>query len=479
MTSDRKASDTLWVGAKVALEEFNASYLEAQKMFRGHGPEDLTAAEKLLNDFAFRKLNTAPSFPGSPFFEWMSQAFLPGDIKNPDEFRPSGRMILEVIDGQREAEEFLTALDRYRDALEAVIHEVAPERFSYQGFKIWNPERLGDQLARRLLEGVDYVVALFKKRGVEPLLHKGVAQIEILPTSSMTRLNPTALGLYFNHSRTIVLSSKLVGHGIGRFMKWVNEAFLHEFGHFVHLDYLPTAAREAWDTSWNVVKERQEAIERAFKSISAEERARFFDALHFTKFDAAKASRRLDSIARVKFGVWLRNPIIGDPLITPKQFRWTRAGQRVVRFFTNPDQFMQNEYDWMTKGTEEYDRQAATVNKRMQDKLGLLWDGNMSIPSAAVQELAKSDPAMQRSVEDALDELEIVSSYGRTDEKEDFAETFVAFLGAPEKLTPTAKFRMQRTLSLAHFYNKPVMRLAEKDSLSRQVVSRYLHERRK
>jgi hypothetical protein len=64
-------------------------------------------------------------------------------------------------------------------------------------------------------------------------------------------------------------------------------------------------------------------------------------------------------------------------------------------------------------------------------------------------------------VEEALEKLQIVSDYGKTNEKEDFAETFVAFVGAPEKLTDTSKFRMQRALSLSGLYGKPVMRLGE------------------
>jgi hypothetical protein len=98
----------------------------------------------------------------------------------------------------------------------------------------------------------------------------------------------------------------------------------------------------------------------------------------------------------------------------------------------------------------------------MKDKLGLLYDGNYPVPSETVTELMKSDPAMQKTVDEALAKLQIVSDYGKTNHDEDFAESFVAFVGAPEKLTPTAKFRMQRTLSLAGLYGKHIMRLAQK-----------------
>ena len=66
-----------------------------------------------------------------------------------------------------------------------------------------------------------------------------------------------------------------------------------------------------------------------------------------------------------------------------------------------------------------------------------------------------------------------VSPYGGTNKHEDFAETFVAFVAAPEKLTPTSKFRMQRALSLSGLYGKPVMRLALKDPIVQAMVTRF------
>lgn len=484
MTSEhtyRRAAKTgLWEGAQEALDEFNARYTEIHHLLEGptvDSQANVDATDKLLGQFAFRHNGTAPTFDG-PFRDWVAHCFYPQDIKDPDAFRPKGDMILEVIDGKREATDFLTALDRYRDAIDDVVHSVAPEHFTYQGFKMWNPEHLGEQMCRRLFEGIDYVMALFKHRGVEPLLHEGLKRVELLPNPSMEKLDPTALGLYLANARTIVLSTQLVSLGRGRFMKWINEAFLHEFGHHLHLNYLPPAARAAWDAGWQVVKDKQEALRTAFKSITAEDRDKFFEALMATKFDANKASKRFDGVGKVKFGVWLRAPMLGDPFITPKQFRWTKAGQALAMYYTDRQSYMKENYDWIPEGSPEYERQVEMVDKRLKDKLGLLWDGKMAIPQTTVMELSKSNPVMQQAVEEAIKQLEIVTDYGEKNEKEDFAETFVAFMGAPERLTPTAKFRMQRTLSLANFYNKPVVRLAEKDSVTQRIVDRYLHAHR-
>ena len=454
-------SDSLWPNAKKALEEFNARYLEAQKLFRGSGPEDIDASDKLLTQFAFRLVGSAPTFDG-PFMAWMNYAFTTEEKFAADKSRPRGDTILAVVDGKRDVEEFLRDLDAYRDAIEKVIQSIAPERFTYQGFKILNPERLGDTVCRQMLEGADYVTALFKKRGVGPLLHTGVAEVGLVTANRMLQLEgKNTLGLYFQASRRIALSTAIVA-GKGRFIDWVNEVFLHEFGHFVHLNYLPPAARAAWDEGWQEVKDHQTAFTSAFKTISSADRAKYFDALTFTGFDAGQAARRLSAVDKVKFGVWLRSPMIGDPLITAKQLRWTRAGGNMASFFVDRLGYMKKHYDWVADGTPEYAKQVDMVTRRYHDKLGLLWGGNFTIPETTVAELSKSDPTINKAVKDALAKLEIVSDYGQTNEKEDFAETFVAFLGAPEKLTPTSKFRMQRTLSLANFYNKPVMRLAAK-----------------
>jgi len=71
---------------------------------------------------------------------------------------------------------------------------------------------------------------------------------------------------------------------------------------------------------------------------------------------------------------------------------------------------------------------------------------------------------------DAGEKGRSVSQYGRKDKYEDFAETFVAFMAAPERLTPETEYRMKRTLSLAGLYGRPVVKLA-------RVVERYLKTR--
>lgn len=443
------ATADLWSKAQEDLRTFNERYKEAQRL---REPLD-ESGTKLLNDFAFRKNGTAPSFIGTDFQVWMSKSFRM-DIDDPEAARPNGSMILEVADGKKPLRVFLSALDTYRDALQAVVAATAPTSFTYQGFQVENPQHLGDELARHILEGVDYLVALFKKRGLEKLLKNEIRRIEIVP-----EFEGIALGYYYTPAKTIALSAKLVGLGTGRFMKWVNEAFLHEFGHHIHLNYLAPEAKAEWDSGWSEVKEKKEVIELAFSKITREERVTFYNLLKTTDWDTSRAAKKLDAVQRVKFGVWLRSPMTGGPLITDKQFRLTKDGQYIAFYMNDPGGFMKKNYD-MTPDEPTFRDKSKAVARRIADKLGLLYGGNYGIPSSVVEELSKADPSMQKSVEEALEKLQIVSPYGKTNEMEDFAESFVAFVGAPEKLTPTAKFRMQRALSLSGLYGKPVMRLA-------------------
>lgn len=62
-------------------------------------------------------------------------------------------------------------------------------------------------------------------------------------------------------------------------------------------------------------------------------------------------------------------------------------------------------------------------------------------------------------VSDMVKEYGLPTDYAGTNPKEDFAETFVAFLTG-QRLSPQARFRMQRALNLSGLLGKPVYRTA-------------------
>lgn len=470
------ASGPVWTAAEKALNEFNRHYERFYKLEKqldsgslGSQEKTLDAMDTLLGKFAFRRDNTVPTQEG-PFREWMREAFMKGEV-NPNDVRPDGRMILDVIDGKRDLDEFKKALEIYRDALERVVQAQGPESFSYQGFRILNQDRLGERVLRTMLDSVDFVVALFKKRGVTPLLKETVSVINILPRESMYTLSQTASGLYHIRQKTISLSTRILREGSGRFMEnWVHEVLLHEIGHHLHLHLLPKPAKQVWDAAWGPIQEKKLEL----KAISETEVAKFFDLLVFTKFNLKAAIKKLrDPMQKIKFGLWLRNPMVGDSLITPKQLRWTSSGKYLVSFYTDRERFMKKNYG-VEPTDSDYQEKVERVDGRLKDKLGF---GMGRIPILQdIQELSKSDPIFTKAVKEVLDKLDIVSDYGKTDEMEDFAETFVTFMAAPSKLTPTAKFRMQQALSIANLYNKTVMKLADQ-FLAETVVERYLNDR--
>jgi hypothetical protein len=243
---------------------------------------------------------------------------------------------------------------------------------------------------------------------------------------------------------------------------------LHEFGHYLHLNYISGDAKDVWNSGWGDVSEKKELLK-----VSKADRLKMFDALARANFDPSKASKRLPPAMKIKFGVWLRTPLTGDPLITDKQFRLTKDGQRVFSFFANPIKFLKDQYD-LNPEDEHYAAQMQRSEKMLRSKLGLLSDHSFSIPQSILEEMFKADPSMKQDLDLAMKRLEAVSDYGGINKDEDFAETFVAFLAAPEKLTPTAKFRMQQTLSISGLYGKAVVRLAQEADIIKAVVQRYI-----
>jgi predicted SprT family Zn-dependent metalloprotease len=309
-----------WEGAADDLAKFNGLYAQVRKK-----PKD----EKVLR----KAINTASKFMGLAI--WRRKC-LEDDPSYAPLFAAEKEVYTLAKNKGASAEALLAGLEHFEAAAQRAIDSTAPEKFNYQGFEVRNPQRFGDLACRRILGGVDYLVALFKKRGVEKLIGAGVARIILVYDAEVIA--------HFNSgTRELVLGvgQMLKGHAARILDDFTNETILHEFGHYVHRVYLTGEAREAWNEPW------------------------------------------------------------GD------------------------------------------------------------------LPS-----LANPRAIQPRDRQQRIDPLEIVTDYGQVDQFEDFAETFVVFMDAPEMLTPTAKFRMQRALSLSGLYGKPVMRLATGNANTWKAVAR-------
>jgi hypothetical protein len=340
-------------------------------------------------------------------------------------------------------------LEQYVTSLQDLLDKYAgDENFTYMNFKINNPQRLSERTCRKMLEGIDHITALFKKKGMSHLLRDGVETVILQPVHED---KDSIAGLYYSERKEIEIFVTALSSG-RLLSEFVNEIFLHEFAHYLHLDLLDKTAKKYWDSTWDPVHEKKREQSDLFQYITADERSHFFDLLMKNDWNPTKVAAWLDPIPKLKFGIWLRNPLIGDPLITPSQFRLTRQGQYIKGFYNDIEKWMQ---DNVAK-EEDWDRR----DRRFRDKLGLLNDQKHPIPSEDVKKFRKDNPALDTAISEELAKLEPVSGYAGTNEMEDFAETFVAFMAAPQKLTPTSKARMMRTLSLSGLYGKPVMQLS-------------------
>lgn len=113
-----------------------------------------------------------------------------------------------------------------------------------------------------------------------------------------------------------------------------------------------------------------------------------------------------------------------------------------------------------------------TVKHRKESVLGVGYSGGLGISAKDIEEIRKADPSIDQALNEAYTDLGVPSDYGKSNENEDFAESFAIFITDPSKLNEKALFRMKRTLWLSGFGGKPVMRLAHR------VAARYISGRR-
>jgi len=263
--------------------------------------------------------------------------------------------------------------------------------------------------------------------------------------------------------------AKVQGKSGGRLWKnWLQEVFLHEFGHHVEAQ-LSREAQDVWKSAWTDIEEKRKVLDTKV-GVAQADRARFFDLLAANRWNPSVASQKLSGLDKLKFGTWLRSPTLGEPFITPSRFRFTKRGLTFFGFFSDPEGTTLEEMG-LSKGQDLSPEDRAYVTEQIERRSKryrkiLMLDNSyvMKITDELVDTLRKED----KSVDEALDKLGLPSSYARKDEGEDFAESFVAFMVNPSQLSDNAMFRMQQALSLSGLYGKSVMRLAA------QVVKRYI-----
>ena len=168
---------------------------------------------------------------------------------------------------------------------------------------------------------------------------------------------------------------------------------------------------------------------------------------------------------------WLRDAASG-PLITPKSFRLTKLGEHYLGLLADPVGYLTRE-DGEPPDPKRVERRLKVVNSNMY----LDWGADLRVSPALAEKYLKQDPSLSNKVvKKIVEQLDIPSDYGKKNEDEDFAESWVAFMVNPGKLSDNATFRMKRTLALSGLYGKEVLRLAQV-SLAERVAYRWRRAR--
>jgi len=459
-----KSSLPEWSEVVKDIQAFNHFYEGAKKLLRGNPTrEDRKALAK------YQSSNNWPH-DADALSIWLDTNF-------PKEFIKAASMgfklaqqvyaIIHLIEiDPKEVKEFLDKLERFTDAINSMVAKVYPARFTYQGFKVYNDKRLAEPLVKGCLDGVDFAVALFKKRGLSKGLTDAVKAIDLV-----WERGETWAGLYHVAASIITINATAVGSSFKRlWTNWVQEIFVHEFGHHIE-KHLPKEAWKVWEGAWDEANAAKEKLGEK-TSVTGADRLKFFNMLRYLQWDLAAAAKKYKGLDKLKLGAWLRNPWTGTPLITPKQFRLTKRGQYMFTFFRDPEGVYRDELGYPPEGEDperdESLRQMLTNRlNRFHKALGVD-KGSLGYSTPIPKDIAEEMREEDKTVDEALNKLELPSDYARTNPAEDFAESFLAFMVNPGALSKQSMFRMKQVLSLAGLYGGSVMRLAQR------VAQRYI-----
>jgi len=352
-----------------------------------------------------------------------------------------------------DAKDFLAQLDAYAKEMNRLLKKAMPAHFNYKNVNIRNPNRFAEGLVHTMVQGVDYLITLFKGRGLLPILEEGITAINLeyqSPHASRVSAH------YDQEERSITVFTGVYESSDGK--SWVRDVFLHEFGHHIHMTYIDENARRFWDSWWDTVEEAKR-IEQLEAPITLRERQGFYKFLIEKDFNLHYVSiahpNHYGLMEKARFFSWLAYPSkpLQYKLLIPygiterdSMFNVTPLGEEILHTLKRVHE---------SKSDDEEEIALAEDYKKL---LGL----TTGSPDMPVDE-GISDQFLDDTSPDAkaVAALGIPTDYGSTDKLEDFAETFVYFVLHPRKLSSMAQYRLKRTLSLSGLYGKPVMTFAQ------------------
>lgn len=327
------------------------------------------------------------------------------------------------------------------------------EQFVHRGITIQNPEGLPGPSVQKAVDSLDRLLNRFKEVGLEDIVHASVSRVLLLG------IDPVGgrAGYYSHKDQTIGVIIPKVMEGHGRmFDIWIDEVFIHELGHHIHLKHITPEAKEFWDSAWTSLKA---------PSISAKERQVFFDMLVKNRGNATQVSRNLTSFDRLKWVSMLHHLGWTKGI---KRLSINKKGQEDLKFFKDPralaiERLTKRRWPLTEENIAEQMKNDQNSVLRLFRLKGMMATSDLP-PSEEVNRIMED-----QKMEKLREELGFPTWYAETDEKEDFAENFVEFITHPERMPEQRLHRMKRTLWLSGFGGKNVMRLAR----IRKLVRRY------
>jgi hypothetical protein len=392
----------------------------------------------------------------------------------------------------RHIQTILKYLPAYFQALTETLTRIltpSPSRFHYKGLRIENEGGYTDLEVRHLLDNLDWMFSVFERRGVKEILTQSLTTVVLSKerwafVGERSKENLIAAATYHGFKKKIVLrEGAMTFTGPGNFLqRWLAEVFVHELGHHVHLNYITKEAREFWDSGWQFVNEAEERfVKETF--VTEEDKRGFWEKIKASNYDFQKAARKMESHEKLKYLYFLSG------------MRWSTVSTQVrlsKRFKSTQNLLKDPEKRWVIEALESGKDLDTVWEERIRKGLSTPMSNgdtpyyafsmkqvrdhffsNIRLPIDKSEILADLEKARDAEVEEALNALQVPTSYSKENVKEDFAETFVGFVMNPSSLSDIAKWRMGRTLGMSESGGKPVMKLTKRMAfLVNRVASR-------
>lgn len=339
---------------------------------------------------------------------------------------------------------FMKELDSYMSTVQDYIKQLSPKKFSYKGFPVYNAERMAKPLVHNMLQGIEFLTAFFKNKGMLKVFEEGIRGFVLHYVDE----DDEGAIAYFDADTFVIGLYAMFLHSPDPLSHWMKTNLVHEFGHYIHTQSLNRNARRYWDSFWDRIDEIREIEEAVVQPITPKERRDFLNKLAKAKYNL-KRYRPKDVYEQMRFTTWLLSP-------NPEYLSSNKIAE------------LQNlDYKKMPKLTPYGKKVFSKLSDYENDPdeaaeyRELLGAYSYSDGPQPPNEAIRSVISPLLGEEDGLIEaLEAPTDYAETNRYEDFAETFARYMTEPNSLSSIAKYRLQRTLSLSGLYGKPVMRLS-------------------